>query len=459
MNRLCTLLLLLLPTSLLAADFDPTSLEWNGLNKLQETAGHADAQIHTQRTLDWAQVDEHDVLLVIAPQIAPHGAALDSLTRFVESGGRLIVADDFAQGAAWLAPFGLTLVPEPARALQHYEGVSGLPMVTIAPDAESERIAQRWQMHGAKLSLAAFLNHELHAPVVLNHPATLRIAEEDRPIVAWGRFDEPDAAWLAETEFGAGRVLALADPSVWLNTMLERFHDNKQFAANVLRYYCVAERPCRVTLLANATAVSGIFTLHHAQPRAGLRAGLEQLADVLRHLGHLLQGRLVGPALVLLVLLFLGLPILLRARTGPPIVPPEPTALRERTALMDTVLAWLGNLNADYRKPARLLAAHLQRRLRQLQRDPLSREHGDPVAAMIRQGRVHPNAGPRLQSVLDGVNDAAETDDVPLSRARFGQLAADVEWAESLLAHTDVQQREEVEDWRSPPTSGIVRPA
>ena len=438
------LLLLCMPTAAFAADFDPSSLDWNGLNKLQETAGRADVQIRPQRVLDWQQVDEHDVLLVVAPQVAPLREARDNLVRFVESGGRLIVADDFAQGAAWLQPFGLALSDAPARALQHYAGSDGLPMVTIAPDAESARLAQRWQMRGAKLSLAEFLNHEIHAPIVLNHPAALRIHDGEPVVVAWGRYDEPGAAWLAETELGAGRVLALADPSVWLNAMLERFHDNKQFAANVLRYYCVADRPCRVTLLVNATAVTGTFTPRHAPPRAGLRAGLEQLSDVLRQLAHLLEGRLVGPALVLVVLLLLGLPILLRARTSAPIVPPEATPLRQRTALMDTVLAWLGNLNADYRKPARLLAAHLQRRIRQIEREPLARDHGDPVAAMIRQGRVHPNAGPRLRNVLDGVREAAEQDEAPLSRARFGQLAADVEWAESLLAHTDRAAAEDV---------------
>ena len=117
-----------------ATDFDPHSAEWNGLGLLQkDIPQRADLQMQTISALDWAQVDEHDVLLVFAPQVAPQGAALDSLTRFVDAGGRLIVADDFAQGAAWLAPFGVKLVAEPARALQHYENVDGLPMVSIAP--------------------------------------------------------------------------------------------------------------------------------------------------------------------------------------------------------------------------------------------------------------------------------------------------------------------------------------
>lgn len=452
--RIFLLLLLALPA--LAADFEPSSPEWNGLTRLQEVAGQADLQIQTRDKLDWTQVDERDVLLVIAPQVPPLGPALESLQRFVEAGGRLIVADDFAQGAAWLQPFGLVLKPQPGRMLVHYEALDGLPLATINPDAESVRLAERWQTRQAKVSLAGFLSHELQKPIVLNHPASIQLGAETSALmpgdsipgnpVAWGRFDQPGLAWLAETDRGAGRVLALADPSVWLNAMLERFHENKQFAANVLRYYCVADRPCKVTLLANLTAVTGIFTPRHPPERAGLRAGLEQLADVLRHLATLLSGKLVAPALILLVLLLIGLPVLLRARTPLPILPPESAPLRQRTALADTVMAWLQNSSADYRRPARLLAAHLTRRLKQLGAGENHGKHqglpGDPVATMIRSGRVHPQAGVRLRTVLEGVQAETEahgqqSGDLPLSRARFGQLAADVEWAESLLKHTD----------------------
>ena len=435
-----------------ASDFDPTSTAWNGLNRLQAVAGLVDLQIQTRDRLDWQQVDERDVLVVVAPQVAPTGVARQSLVQFVEAGGRLIVADDFAEGAAWLAPFGLELVAENARFADHYAEQPGLPLATINPDPESQRLARAWQTRAARLGLGDFLAHELHKPIVLNHPAVIHLPEAppDRPIVAWGRTLDPHAAWLAETGRGAGRVLALADPSVWLNAMLERFHENKQFAANVLRYYCVADRPCRVTLLANVAAVGGVFRPHHAPHRLGLRAGLEQLAEMIAQLAALLAGRLVAPALLIVVLLLIALPVVVLARTPRPIVPPEATPLRQRTALMETVAAWLGNLHADFRKPARLLAAHLQRRLAQLEREPSARDHGDPVAAMVRQGRVHPNAGPRLRSVLDGVRDAADGEDLPLSRARFGQLATDVEWAESLLAHT--ARRPAPEDFQTPPT-------
>ena len=121
MSRLALLLacLMLPPSVARAADFAPTSRDWNGLNDLQSVAGLVDLHIQPRTTVDFAQVDEQDVLLVVAPQVAPTGVALDSLRRFVESGGRLIVADDFAAGAKWLAPFGLTLQPEPGHALQH----------------------------------------------------------------------------------------------------------------------------------------------------------------------------------------------------------------------------------------------------------------------------------------------------------------------------------------------------
>lgn len=427
--RLISAVLLLLLTAApaaWAADFDPTSVDWDGLNSLQGIAGLVDLQIAPRTVLDWSQVDEHDVLLVIAPQVAPVGEALESLTRFVESGGRLVVADDFGPGAAWLEPFGLHLEPSPGRSLQRYEGVDGLPLVTIDPDPASVRAAARWQARGAKLTLGGFLTHELHNPIVLNHPARLRLnAHGDSPLpVAWGRYDEPGFAWLAETDLGAGRVLGLADPSIWLNAMLERFHDNKQFAANVLRYYCVADRPCHVTLVSNATAVRGVFVPQHATKHSGVRSSLEQLAHWLKRLAMLLSGRLVAPALILAVILLAMVAILWQVRTPLPVVPPEPAPLRQRTALADTVHAWLDNAGADYRKPARFLATHLARRLGMWQALPAVPE-------------VRPQALARMQEVLADVNMESAEEAPPLGRTRFGQLATEVEWAESLLNHAE----------------------
>lgn len=453
-----------------AEDFDPHSAEWTGLSELRTTADMVHLQLDIADQLDWSQVDERDVLLVLAPRVAPLGAARASLKRFVDAGGRIIVADDFGQGAAWLQPFGITLLAQAGSAASNYDDRPQLPQVTINPDADALQTARRWTSRAASVTPAQFLAHNLQAPIVLNHPASLRLSgNSDAVGVLWGRFDEAGLGWLAEVEYGNGRVLALADPSALINGMLSRLHDNRQFAANLMRYNCVAERPCRLTLLPSIASVTGTFRPRHA-PAPVLGAGLEQLRELLRQLAELLRGPLVAPGLLLLVLAALGLPLLALARAPRPLLPPPIARPRQDSILRETIGVWLAQDHADYRRPARLLASHMARLVAQIEGEASEASAGDPrqgparragkaaaaeatgfggqlrtaaVDDLVLRGHCSQQAGQRLREVFASLHAVAghEGDDgEPIDRVRFGQLAAEVEWAQALIRHTSSQE-------------------
>ena len=458
------LLLLALPAH--ADDFDPQSNQWNGLSELQATAAMVHMELKVGQQLDWSSVDERDVLLVLAPLTAPDKAGRASLKRFVDAGGRLIVADDFRQGASWLQPFGIALLPEAGTTASTFEGRAQLPQVTIDPDEDALRTARRWTARTASVTPAQFLAHNLHAPIVLNHPASLRLTgAAETSSVLWGRFEDPGLGWLAETEYGSGRVLALSDPSALINGMLTRLHDNRQFAANLLRYFCVAERPCRVTLLPSLATVTGTFRPRHTTPPA-LTSSLERLRELLRDLADALRGPLLAPTLLLLVLAALGLPILWLARTPPPLLPPRIEKPRQDSILRETIGVWLAQGEADYRRPARLLASHLERLVAQVEGQPRAAPlaAGQPgpgrrgalaaaaqatgfggqlrtaaVDDLVLRGHCSAEAGRRLREVFTALHAVAGEDGEDgerIDRARFGQLAAEVEWAQALIQHT-----------------------
>jgi len=463
---LLLLVALLLPLPAHAEDFQPQSSEWNGLSELQATAAMVHMELDVAQDLDWARVDERSVLLVLAPLVAPTGSSRASLKRFVDAGGRLIVADDFREGAAWLKPFGIALLPQPGTTAANFEGRTQLPQVAIDPDEDALRTARRWTSRAASVTPAQFLAHNLHEPIVLNHPASLRLAgRSDVTGVLWGRFDDPGLGWLAEVEYGSGRVLALADPSALINAMLTRLHDNRQFAANLLRYYCVAERPCHVTLLPSLAAVTGTFRPRHAAPPL-LSSSLERLRELLRDLAAALSGSLLAPALLLLVLAALGLPILSLTRTPPPLLPPEIDKPRRDSVLRETIGVWLSQSEADFRRPARLLASHLERLVAQVEGQPTTLpvlasrpgpgRRGALAAAaqatgfggqlrtaavddLVLRGHCSAEAGRRLREVFTALHAVAGEDGEDgerIDRARFGQLAAEVEWAQALIQHT-----------------------
>lgn len=213
-------------------------------------------------TLDWGKIDEKRVLLLIAPRVPPTDDALTSLVRFVEAGGRLIVVDDFLQGPAWMRPFGILRGDDNGTTAEYYEQLQQFPLVHVDPTEDAKETARRWMAPGAKVTPADFLGHNIKGPIVLNHPSALRVVDglpEGRAAVLWGRYLQTDLGWLAEADRGNGRVLAVADASVFINAMVSRFHENKQFAANVLRYYCVLDRPCHVLALVNLTKMSGVL--------------------------------------------------------------------------------------------------------------------------------------------------------------------------------------------------------
>lgn len=462
LRGLLAALLLTAAPALADTDYDPASTAWNGLSTLLATASKAQVQVTPANHLDWASLSEREVLFLLSPSQAPSASDRKQLQQFLQAGGRLIVADDFREGDRWLAGSGLRLdappLPDPAAPAPGWQGNPVWPEVELAREGGNSPLPP-WVNSQQRYAPLAFLGHNLTKPVVLNHPASV-VASRPGHTAVWGPWGagwlaDSDAGWLAEAEVQGGRVLVLSDPSALLNTMLGRFHDNRQFSANLLRYYCVASRPCEVRLLTGPLTTSGAFVPQHARRTPGLRAGLEQLADWLAALADLAKGPLVQPALLLALLAWLGLPIWRRARLPGPVLPPAPAEPRHTSVRTETIARWLSTPDADYRRPARLLASHLARWLERVDRDagvrPAARLEPDrggaerlPDAAALTQTQAvlreqagwSPQALARLAGVLQDLRRASVEDGPPVSRAEFARMAGDVEWAETLLRHT-----------------------
>jgi hypothetical protein len=454
------------------ADFDATSDHWTGLTKLVATLQSVHVKVDVATELDWSQIDEARILWLVAPDQPPTYEALDNVRRFVDAGGRLLVADDYAAGRAWVMPFGLLLRPEPGTRKRHYERHVAFPEAAVDPESQSAERVRGWLGPHSKLTPQAFLAHNLNGPVVLNHPAQVRLDRDalgNRRGVIWGRYDDAGAGWLAEVEYGRGRVLALADSSVFINAMLDAFYDNQQLAANLALYGCVRDRPCRLLLVPALSLTKGTFVPREPQQSGQFRSGLEQLAEWLQRVADALHSDLMAPLLLLCTLVGLGAPIALLARTPEPVTPPELQTARRHSVVWDTVGQWLANDLADYRRPARLLAAQLASLVQTL--DATARGEDGPahqptdatprtgtrssgssvqragtgfgvhlpahtVDALVRSGRCSPQAAERLRTVVAALQEVVPEDAEPVTRAHFGQLAIEVEWAESLIRHT-----------------------
>ena len=159
-------------------------------------------------TLDWSALGAGDVVWFVYPRTAVDGGML---RRYLEAGGRAVLADDFGASDAALAALEIRrLRGELARA----------PLATTTTRRCRSR-ARRWRPSCRSASPS----------VVANHPAFFSAATP--PTYAFS----PGAALVVEGRLGKGYFVAIADPSVLINNMLE-IDENLAFARALIKRTC-----------------------------------------------------------------------------------------------------------------------------------------------------------------------------------------------------------------------------
>jgi hypothetical protein len=132
----------------------------------------------------------------------------------MRAGGRVILLDDFGRGESLLRAFNMHRLPSPRR------------------PAESLR-------HNPQLALAEPASaHPVVADVtrvVTNHPTGIGHPDLSPVLKIRSADGEPDVTVAVAGAVGKGRLLAVGDPSIVMNSML-RFAGNKAFARGLVRY-------------------------------------------------------------------------------------------------------------------------------------------------------------------------------------------------------------------------------
>lgn len=192
-----------------AKDYDVDAQEWNGLGMFVSLARGVGYRVESSSTIDWSDVDKDDILVMIYPtkHIDPFDVA-----GFLQSGGRLIIADDFGEGAKTLAE--LRVLREPARGIRarYHNNLAFAPIADVK--AKGHPLADKVD------------------ELTCNHPAIFS-SVGDHTVVFGFKGDE---AVVVEGKLGRGRFVALSDPSLLINRMLQ-FKGNMQFAINLIRYF------------------------------------------------------------------------------------------------------------------------------------------------------------------------------------------------------------------------------
>ncbi|HEY1693535.1 MAG TPA: DUF4350 domain-containing protein [Polyangiaceae bacterium] len=278
-----------------AYPFDPRGEDWEGLSQLVQMAQAELGPTHVVVTsrLDLRALRKEDGLLIVHPE---RPLDVDELSAFMRSGGRLVLLDDYGEGDGLLARFGIQRVPLPTRPA---EMLRGNPSFAIAEPASA---------HPAVRDVSR---------LVTNHGTGLEHAALSPVLVVRGD-GEPDVLLGLAGAVGQGRLLAIGDASLGINSML-RYPGNRALCASLVRYLTDddvwGKRGGTLYVLANDFETTGSYGDDSRLGGAAgdLRRTLFDALEVLRNDG-------MPPLAAYLVALGLGLGIVLwtSARAGRP---------------------------------------------------------------------------------------------------------------------------------------------
>jgi hypothetical protein len=262
-----------------ASPFDLAGQDWEGCSELVRLAR---AELGPSRVVATKQLDFHDLrpedgLLLLYPE---HTLDVDELAGFMRAGGRVVLLDDYGRGDSLLRHFGMDRVAAPRHPA---ESLRRNPALAIAEPASPHPVVQNVQR------------------VVTNHPTGLSNPDLS-PVLKIRGQGERDVAVAVAGAVGKGRLLAVGDPSIVMNTML-RYAGNKAFAQGLVRYAVDndqwGKRGGRLFVLSGDFDQKGAYGDEQASFGDALRAAKDAL-EQMRHDG-------VPPALAYALAIAIGL--------------------------------------------------------------------------------------------------------------------------------------------------------
>jgi hypothetical protein len=207
-----------LDRALETAPFHPKSTEWDGLADFAQVVDEVQSS-HTARNVSWGGVLDYaalkpeDALLLIHPETEPD---VESLSRFLREGGRVLLLDDYGAGDVVLRHFGMERIAAPYQPAEMLRHKPDLPLAEPA---------------GAHPTVADVGRVALNHPTALKHP-------DLSPILKIRERGDPNGAGAVVAAAGAvrkGRLLVVSDASILINEMM-RYPGNRAFARALVQY-------------------------------------------------------------------------------------------------------------------------------------------------------------------------------------------------------------------------------
>jgi hypothetical protein len=295
------LLCLVAARAAFAGPFDLGGRDWEGCADLVDMAKSelGAARVVPTSRLDLRDLKREDGVILLHPE---RSLDVESLSRFMRAGGRVILLDDFGTGDALLQHFGMQRVPLPAHPA---EALRGNPALAIAEPASPPHPVVN-DVTRVVTNHATGLKHPDLSPVLkvrADHQAAGHGGDADVPVAVAGAV-------------GQGRLLVVGDPSIVMNSML-RYPGNKAFARGLFKYAADddtwGKRGGRVFIATGDFEQKGAFGDESAMGSEWSER-MRALKDALQTLRK--EGMSAGAAYVLAVAVGFGVVVWVGSRAG-----------------------------------------------------------------------------------------------------------------------------------------------
>lgn len=213
------------------AAFAPHNDDWDGLTELRGEAEAAGAEPAVVTDAERYRTIEADgaVAFVLAPENRSE-AERAALTSFVRRGGTVVVATrDPAAGGELLTALGTDVGVEGPTLRDDHTNLHGSAFPTVQTTADHRAVRD---VAGLSLNHGTALTVGPDARVLANSSSVAYLDRDEDGAIGPG---ETLAARpvIAAQQVGDGEVIAVSDPSVSINVMLDH-EPNRQFAANLV---------------------------------------------------------------------------------------------------------------------------------------------------------------------------------------------------------------------------------